>query len=91
MIRNAPLGLTRAMEEAAEESRQNLAVASAAVVSKVAKREAKCKETFMRGAQVRGEISSTTVMISMDFLGKASQNSLEIVTAISNKKIAAWI
>ena len=85
MIRNAPLGLTRVMEEAAEESRQNPAVASAAVVSKVAKRGAQCKETFLRGAQVRGETSSTAVVISIDFLGKASQNSLEIATAFSKK------
>jgi len=86
MIRNAPLGLTQVMEEAAEEGRQNLAAASAFVVSKMAKREEKCKEAFLRGAQVRGELFSITVLLmSLDFLGTASQNSLEIMTGISKK------
>ena len=85
MIRNAPLGLTQVMEEAAEEGRQNPSAASAFVVTKVAKREKQCKETFLRGAQVRGELFSITVLISLDFLCTASQNSLEIMTGISKK------
>ena len=51
MIRNAPLGLSRVAQEAAEESVQNPAAASAAVVAKVAKRHGAAKERNLRGAE----------------------------------------
>ena len=51
MIRNAPLGLSRVAQEAAEESVQNPAAASAAVVARVAKRDEPMKERNLRGAQ----------------------------------------
>jgi hypothetical protein len=51
MILNAPLGLSRVAQEAAEENVQNPAAASAAVVSQVAKREGAAKERNLRGAE----------------------------------------
>ena len=50
MVRNAPLGLSRVAQEAAEESEQNPAAASAAVVAKVAKHDGNAKERNLRGA-----------------------------------------
>ena len=51
MIRNAHLGLSRVAQEAADENARSPAVASAAVVSKVAKREGETNERNGRGAR----------------------------------------
>ena len=51
MIRNAPLGLSRVAQEAAEENVLNPATASVAVVARVAKRDGPTKERNLRGAQ----------------------------------------
>ncbi len=51
MIRNAPLGLSRVAQEAADESVQNPAVPSAVVVSQVSKRDGPAKERHLRGAE----------------------------------------
>ena len=66
MIRDAPLGLARVVQEAAEENAENPAVASAAVVSKVSKREERSKETYLRGAKVRGGILHTAFTIYIE-------------------------
>ena len=50
MISNAPLGLAQVAQEAAEESVQNPAAASAGVLSKIAKREGPAKIRHLRGA-----------------------------------------
>ncbi len=50
MIRNAPLGLSRVAQEAAEESVNKPAVAADAVVKAVAKRAGPAKERDLRGA-----------------------------------------
>ena len=51
MISNAPLGLARVAQEAAEEGTSNIAAASATVVKDVAKRGGAAKERHLRGAE----------------------------------------
>jgi len=51
MIRDAPRGLSRVAQEAAEESVQMPAAASASVVGQVAKRGGAAKERHLRGAE----------------------------------------
>ncbi len=51
MISNAPLGLSRVAQEATEESVQNPASASDAVVARVAKRDVPNEARHMRGAE----------------------------------------
>ncbi len=51
MISNAPLGLSQVAQEATEESLENPASASDAVVARVAKRDGPAKARHMRGAE----------------------------------------
>ena len=55
MIRNAHIGLSQVAQEAAEESLQNPVAASAAAVSRVAKRAVSAKDCNLRGAQAAAD------------------------------------